>query len=176
MVADHNDLRPSSGKNVAREARAAEAQVSPGTMGRAEVVERYREWILTKPELLARLPELRGRVLACWCGHDEDCHADVLIELVDAEETIEKLLAVGVQPEIHEDGLRLRGASKAAPELVERARRHKAAILSLLAARRSPAPPDASDVWLNALDRLQAEIDVPPDVLAELKAARVKFA
>ena len=38
MVADHNDLRPSSGKNVAREARAAEAQVSPGTMGRAEQI------------------------------------------------------------------------------------------------------------------------------------------
>ena len=37
-VADHNDPRPSSGENVAREARAAEAQVSPGTMGRAEQI------------------------------------------------------------------------------------------------------------------------------------------
>ena len=143
---------------------------------RAEVVERYRSWILTRPELLARLHELRGRVLACWCGHDEACHADVLIELVDADETLAELLAAGVRPEIVEDRLRLHGAEKAGQELVERARRHKAGILSLLAAKRPPATLDASAVWFDALDRLQAEIDVPPDVLAELKAAGVKFA
>ena len=37
-VADHDDLRPSSGKNVAREARAAEAKVSPATMARADQI------------------------------------------------------------------------------------------------------------------------------------------
>ena len=42
-VADHSDLRPSSGgKNVAREARAAEARVSPATMARAEQIGRKR--------------------------------------------------------------------------------------------------------------------------------------
>ena len=65
---------------------------------RAEVIEKYREWIFTRPELLARLHELRGRVLACWCS-PEACHADVLAELVDADETIEELLAAGVRPE-----------------------------------------------------------------------------
>jgi site-specific DNA-methyltransferase (adenine-specific) len=38
LVADHNDLRPKSGKNVAREARAAEAKVSPATMARADQI------------------------------------------------------------------------------------------------------------------------------------------
>lgn len=38
LVADHDDLRLKSGKNVAREARAAEAHVSSSTMARAEFI------------------------------------------------------------------------------------------------------------------------------------------
>lgn len=33
--------------------------------------------------LRARLPELRGKNLACWCAHGSDCHADVLLELAN---------------------------------------------------------------------------------------------
>lgn len=29
------------------------------------------------------LHELRGKDLACWCGFDHECHADVLIELAN---------------------------------------------------------------------------------------------
>lgn len=36
--------------------------------------------------LLARLPELRGKDLACWCAPRAACHADVLIELANREE------------------------------------------------------------------------------------------
>lgn len=31
------------------------------------------------------LSELRGKNLACWCRHDEACHADVLLEMANAE-------------------------------------------------------------------------------------------
>lgn len=34
--------------------------------------------------LLDRLPELRGKNLACWCPLDAPCHADVLLELANA--------------------------------------------------------------------------------------------
>jgi hypothetical protein len=34
-------------------------------------------------ELRKRLPELRGRNLACWCRLDQPCHADVLLELAN---------------------------------------------------------------------------------------------
>jgi hypothetical protein len=34
--------------------------------------------------ILAALPELRGRDLACWCRLDQPCHADVLLELANA--------------------------------------------------------------------------------------------
>lgn len=33
--------------------------------------------------ILARLPELRGKNLACWCPLDQPCHADVLLELAN---------------------------------------------------------------------------------------------
>jgi hypothetical protein len=32
-----------------------------------------------------RLPELAGRDLACWCPEDAPCHADVLLELANAD-------------------------------------------------------------------------------------------
>lgn len=34
--------------------------------------------------LLRRLPELRGKNLACWCALDAPCHADVLLEIANA--------------------------------------------------------------------------------------------
>lgn len=50
---------------------------------REEVIRKYREWIMTQPELLAALPELRGKVLGCWCK-PAACHGDVLKELAES--------------------------------------------------------------------------------------------
>src|ERR1700722_14127451 len=33
-----------------------------------------------RTKLIARLPELRGKNVACWCALDRPCHADVLLE------------------------------------------------------------------------------------------------
>jgi hypothetical protein len=54
---------------------------------RAEVIAKYRAWICDQPELIAALPELRGRDLACWCATEPEptpCHGDVLLELANA--------------------------------------------------------------------------------------------
>jgi Domain of unknown function (DUF4326) len=50
---------------------------------REEVVARYREYLLGRADLLALLPELRGKRLGCWCA-PLSCHADVIAELADA--------------------------------------------------------------------------------------------
>jgi len=34
---------------------------------RDEVVAKYRDYLLGRPDLLALLPDLRGRRLGCWC-------------------------------------------------------------------------------------------------------------
>jgi hypothetical protein len=48
---------------------------------REEVIEKYWTWLwLPKQQRLReRLPELRGKVLGCWC-YPEACHGNVLIE------------------------------------------------------------------------------------------------
>lgn len=38
-----------------------------------------------RAKLIARLPELRGKNLACWCPLDQPCHADVLLELANTD-------------------------------------------------------------------------------------------
>lgn len=56
---------------------------------RGEVIETYRQRLLSTPSLLARVGELRGKALACWCS-PLPCHGDVLAELADQEPGSEK--------------------------------------------------------------------------------------
>ena len=51
---------------------------------REQAVEKYRAWIQTQPQLLARLHELRGKRLGCFCAEGKPCHGHVLAELADA--------------------------------------------------------------------------------------------
>lgn len=57
---------------------------------REEVIAKYREYVLGKPELLRQLESLRGKVLGCWCSpqkcpgraspiRGEDRHASFLV-------------------------------------------------------------------------------------------------
>ncbi len=51
---------------------------------RQEVIAKYERYLLEeRPDLLCRLPELRGRVLGCWCA-PAPCHGDVLLGLADS--------------------------------------------------------------------------------------------
>ncbi|EKX60625.1 DUF4326 domain-containing protein [Streptomyces ipomoeae] len=52
---------------------------------RAEVMAKYREYLMSHPALLALVPPLRGKTLACWCA-PELCHADILAEPADAQD------------------------------------------------------------------------------------------
>lgn len=53
-----------------------------GKLTREEAIEKYREWILNKPELLKDLHELKNKRLGCFCK-PLDCHGDILIELIN---------------------------------------------------------------------------------------------
>lgn len=48
--------------------------------GRDKCLELYREHILNS-DLKNQLPELKGKVLGCWCCPDP-CHGDILVELL----------------------------------------------------------------------------------------------
>ncbi len=70
--------RPSKWGNPFTHKAGTTAQTVVGS--REEAVEAYREWITTQPDLMAALPELRGKTLGCWCA-PQVCHGDVLVDL-----------------------------------------------------------------------------------------------
>lgn len=60
-----------------------------GTDGKPdEVLAKYEAHVRSKPELMARLPELAGKRLGCWCKEpgalfQPPCHGDVLLKLLE---------------------------------------------------------------------------------------------
>lgn len=57
-----------------------------GTMSRAEFERRKTiplVMVFDRKNVLRELPRLRGKNLACWCGLEAKCHADVLLELAN---------------------------------------------------------------------------------------------
>lgn len=51
-------------------------------LSRKGAVDKYAAWVLTQPDLMASIEELRDKVVGCWC-HPEPCHGDVLAWLAD---------------------------------------------------------------------------------------------
>jgi len=49
-----------------------------------EVLEKYEQYIMNRPDLLAALHELKGRTLGCWCK-PKPCHGDILARLAEEE-------------------------------------------------------------------------------------------
>jgi hypothetical protein len=52
---------------------------------RKEVITKYLDWIMGKPELLKQLVTLKGKRIGCWCK-PKDCHGDVLVALIEETE------------------------------------------------------------------------------------------
>ena len=55
---------------------------------------------LRRVTLLARLSELRGKDLACWCKEGAPCHADILLEVanVPANKHAPECLSISNRP------------------------------------------------------------------------------
>lgn len=49
---------------------------------RAQVIDKYRQWIIGQPGLMAQLDTLEGKRLGCVCK-PLSCHGDVLVKLVE---------------------------------------------------------------------------------------------
>ncbi len=57
---------------------------------RAEVLQKFRDYIWKNPVLVTKLMEATKnvKILGCWCK-PEDCHADILREVIHAVQTSE---------------------------------------------------------------------------------------
>ena len=54
--------------------------------GRYECLRKYKAWLteaIQDDEVGTRFESLRNKTLGCWCGTDEECHADVIIHMLD---------------------------------------------------------------------------------------------
>ena len=50
---------------------------------RDEAIEKYREYLAQREDLLAQIADLKGKRLGCYCK-PAACHGDILAELADA--------------------------------------------------------------------------------------------
>ena len=51
---------------------------------RTQVIQKYRAWVVNQPQLMAALPELRDKILGCYC-RPLACHGDVLVDRIATE-------------------------------------------------------------------------------------------
>lgn len=49
---------------------------------RSQVIEKYMNYLLTKPDLILKIDQLKGKVLGCWCS-PLPCHGDILAHLAN---------------------------------------------------------------------------------------------
>jgi len=62
---------------------------------RSVVIEKYREYVLSRPDLMSSLHELKGKRLGCWCvdkpidhiRKSKHCHGEILLELIEGVES-----------------------------------------------------------------------------------------
>jgi len=61
---------------------------NPFTIGkdgtREEVISKYEMYIMSRPDLILQLEELKGKILGCWCS-PRACHGDILLRMVEDE-------------------------------------------------------------------------------------------
>jgi len=50
---------------------------------RAEVIAKFERYLVNNPRLLARVGELKGKTLGCWCA-PKACHGEVLARYAEA--------------------------------------------------------------------------------------------
>jgi hypothetical protein len=81
------------GRSNTREGRVGSIFANPFTLieyGRAQALRLYLEHALGSGAILHGLPDLRGKMLDCWCRRSDAvrtpgnmCHADVLVAILD---------------------------------------------------------------------------------------------
>lgn len=79
------DGRPTGAVFIGRPSKWGNPFVIGRDRSRAQVLARYRAWLCERPELVAALPELRGRDLVCFCA-PAACHGDMLLALANGAE------------------------------------------------------------------------------------------
>ena len=52
---------------------------------REDAIDAYEGWLRSQPDLMAKIPTLKDKVLGCYCK-PQACHGDILARLADADD------------------------------------------------------------------------------------------
>lgn len=63
---------------------------------RDQVIDRFAEWLPTQPKLMAKVHELHGKTLGCFCA-PQRCHGDVLAHF--AEQAFARKHGIAIEPQ-----------------------------------------------------------------------------
>ena len=75
---------PPNAVYVGRPTKWGNPYVMTSMVDREHVISLYEGWLKRKlQEDPHFLDELKGKDLACWCGLDQPCHADVLLRTIE---------------------------------------------------------------------------------------------
>lgn len=50
---------------------------------RSEAIEKFEQYLTSNEELMAKLSDLKGKTLGCWCK-PKSCHGDILLKYANA--------------------------------------------------------------------------------------------
>ena len=75
---------------VDRRSRWGNPFLIPRDGDRDQVIAAYRAHLLSDPELVDDVHELRGKILGCWCS-PKACHGDILAEAADQRSSSKQL-------------------------------------------------------------------------------------
>jgi hypothetical protein len=78
---------------------------------REEVVELYRQYIRGNEELKNVIPELRGKILGCYCKPDL-CHGDILAGFANGEIPLYNLMVIGIDQSYERTGISIAADGK----------------------------------------------------------------
>lgn len=81
----HKNTAPVDAVYIGRGSKWGNPFVIDKDGSRSDVIAKYEEYILGKPELLAQLHELKGKDLVCYCA-PQACHGDILVRLANNPE------------------------------------------------------------------------------------------
>ena len=81
----HHKNAPADAVYIGRPGKWGNPFVIGRGLSRELVVEKYREWLAARPELVdAARRELAGKDLVCYCS-PRPCHGDILLEVANAD-------------------------------------------------------------------------------------------
>ncbi|MDX0831238.1 DUF4326 domain-containing protein [Sinorhizobium medicae] len=88
-LVDHDLITYAEDRNLVVHVDRSTAWGNPFTMTREaernRVCDQYESAIRANPELMTRVPSLKGKLLLCWC-HPRRCHGDTLAMMANGVE------------------------------------------------------------------------------------------